>query len=485
MSTSAQVATAHLSAALILGIYGVEVCPFIDGLGYLGVLPVMLGAAACALGLRFFVVNDTWDHPERVFFLELSGWFFAALLVTGYNVFVHSFPLGSGLKVSVGYLALGLPLSLYAGLLAERDLILSVQASSDRLNPSGPKRSIPTRLNRVVILSQCLLAGVIALLIAKDLRVIETSLHQQQIPPFGLIMLEIGGAFIIVLALNALVTHRYSRNIRLLLDRQVAGLQAVADGHLEMMVPVIANDELATIGDRTNTVIETLRERERIKSIFGKLVSPQVADAVLKTEEGMALGGRDVEAVVLFSDLRNFTAMTENLEPHQVVSFLNEYFSMVVEAIHAEGGVVDKFIGDAVMAVFGLEGERCPPDAPDRAFRAALAMRKGLFEVNARLTARGLPEIANGTGLHLGTMVAGNIGSEDRLEYTVIGDAVNTASRLEGLCRTLGSPLVVSQVFRERLSNDYQEQLRPMGDIAVKGKQAPVSVFGLSTADST
>ena len=295
-------------------------------------------------------------------------------------------------------------------------------------------------------MSQCLLAGVIALLIAKDQS--DRNLASPAAdPPIGLIMLEIG-AFIIVLALNALVTHRYSRNIRLLLDRQVAGLQAVAAGHLEVMVPVIANDELAMIGDRTNTVIETLRERERIKSIFGKLVSPQVADAVLNTEEGMALGGRDVEAVVLFSDLRNFTGMTENLEPHQVVSFLNEYFSMVVEAIHAEDGV-DKFIGDAMRGLRS-RGEHCPPDAPDLFVPPCHAQRA--FEVNAD-SLHVTPRDPNGTGPHLGTMVAGNIG-EDRLEYTVIGDAVNTASVSKGLLH-VGS-LVVSQVFRERLSADYQ-----------------------------
>jgi adenylate cyclase len=162
-----------------------------------------------------------------------------------------------------------------------------------------------------------------------------------------------------------------------------------------------------------------------------------------------------------------------------VVGFLNEYFTMIVAAVHEQQGVVDKFIGDAAMAVFGLEGGPDAEDAADRAVRAALAMRSGLAPLNARLAKRGLPEVDNGIGMHLGYMVAGNIGSEDRLEYTVIGDAVNTASRLEGLCKATGNPLLVSSAIYERLSTELRDGLVSLGEHQVKGKAQSIAVYGI------
>jgi len=468
-------------ALLVLTIYGVEVCPFIEGIGYLGVLPILCGGFTIAFGVRSWLSRTERLTPMRALRVELSGWVLAGVSVTLYDTIVLGFPLTSGAKVLVGCVALGLPVSTYIALLVERGRIVDAQSSGVRSLPSGPVSSISTRLYRFVLASQTLLAAVLVLLVSKDFVYVAEELKAGREPAFLAVAVEIGGAFIVLFAANALAARRYAQNLDLLLRGQLAGMEAVTQGRLDAIVPVVSNDEMAQIGDRTNVMIESLRERERIKSVFGKLVSPHVARAILDDSDGCELGGREVDAVVLFTDLRNFTTLSEMSDPQGVVAFLNEYFTMIVEAIHAEGGVVDKFIGDAAMAVFGLEGGEGADDASERAVRAALAIRAGLGSVNTRLAERGLPQVDNGTGIHWGRMVAGNIGSLDRLEYTVIGDAVNTASRLESLCKALENPLVVSHACHQRLSPSLQGQLISLGAQSLKGKSSPIEVFGLAT----
>jgi adenylate cyclase len=473
------VALSYGLALFVLTVYGVEVCPFIEGLGYTGLFPVLCGGFAIGFAVRSWLSTIGVMTPLRALYVELAGWVLAGVGVTLYDTVVLGFPLGSGAKVIVGCLALGLPMSSYIALLVEHSMIVDAQSSGARMPPSGPAWSISSRLYRFVLASQVLLAIVLVLLVAKDFVYVVEEMEAGRRPAFMAVAVEIGGAFLVLLAANTLAARRYALNLDLLLRGQLAGMDAVTEGHLDAVVPVVSNDELARIGDRTNVMIETLRERERIKAVFGKLVSPHVARAILGEADGAELGGREVDAVVLFTDLRNFTTLSERSDPQGVVAFLNEYFTMIVGAVHAEGGVVDKFIGDAAMAVFGLEGGEGAEDASERAMRAALAMRVGLAPVNARLAERGLPQVNHGVGLHWGAMVAGNIGSADRLEYTVIGDAVNTASRLESLCKELGNPLLVSAACHARLSPELQGRLVSLGPCNLKGKSSAVEVFGL------
>jgi len=476
---STGVLLSYAVAAAVLSIYGVEVCPFIEGLGYGRVLPVFIGGFAMAFAARWLLIGKADGAPDRVMSVELLCWAISGLVVTAIDTLAFGFPVGSGAKVMVGTLAIAVPAATYQGLLVEYDVVLEAQRRTRRLSPAGPELRLSTRLYTFVVASQVLLAGVLVLLVAKDFQYVAMTLQQGREPEFLLVAIEIGGAFALLLVGTFLVAHRYGRNLDLILRVQLNALDAVAAGRLDEIVPVVANDEIGQIGDRTNDMIAGLRERERIKGVFGKLVSPAVAEAILEGEGGSDLGGREVEAVVLFTDLRNFTALSERTDPQGVVGFLNEYFTMIVAAVHEQQGVVDKFIGDAAMAVFGLEGGPAAEDAADRAVRAALAMRSGLVPLNARLAKRGLPEVDNGIGMHLGHMVAGNIGSKDRLEYTVIGDAVNTASRLEGLCKVTGNPLLVSSAIYERLSTELRNDLVSLGEHQVKGKTQSIAVYGV------
>jgi len=218
------------------------------------------------------------------------------------------------------------------------------------------------------------------------------------------------------------------------------------------------------------------RDRERLRQIFGRYVSEEVVEKLLASGKQPDLGGEALTVTVLFSDIRNFTSMSESLNPHEVVEMLNTYFSRVCEPILAQGGTVDKFIGDAVMAVFGSPALQA--DHARRALRAALAMAEKAREfhtwMESRFPNRGLSDFRIGIGVHTGEAVVGNIGSPQRFEFTAIGDTVNTASRLEGLTKELGWTIVASSgtiaAAGPGVVTGGQKELR------VKGRREPVAV---------
>ena len=219
------------------------------------------------------------------------------------------------------------------------------------------------------------------------------------------------------------------------------------------------------------------RERARLKQLFGRYVSDAVVDKLVASGKPPDLGGEALPVTVLFADIRNFTTLSERLGPHQVVEILNAYFTRVCEPILEQGGCVDKFIGDAVMAVFGSPVAQ--PDHARRALKAALAMAQMAVEfrawVAARFAGRQLPDFNIGIGLHTGEVVVGNIGSPKRLDFTAIGDTVNTASRLEGLTKELGWAIVASSSTMAAAGPGVATRGRQQ--VKVKGRQEPVEVF--------
>jgi len=175
---------------------------------------------------------------------------------------------------------------------------------------------------------------------------------------------------------------------------------------------------------------------------------------------------------VLFSDIRGFTAMTEELGAQATVSLLNDYFTRMVECVQLEGGMLDKFIGDALMAVFGIP--LAAKDDPDRAVRAAIAMVRALRELNAIRADGGLRPLDIGIGINTATIVSGNIGSPKRMDYTVVGDGVNLASRIESACKLYGTRILVSEHTFHALKGTYRS--REVDRILVSGKTHPIGV---------
>lgn len=222
-------------------------------------------------------------------------------------------------------------------------------------------------------------------------------------------------------------------------------------------------------------VLEEEQDRERVTRLFGEYVSPEVAKKLVS--ERSKIAGECKQVAVLFSDLRGFTTLSERTAPAELVQRLNEYFDRMVEAIGEHGGVVDKFIGDAAMAVFGGV---LPVDNPcDAAVGAALAMRARLAELNSEREKAGRPRLENGVGVHFGEVLQGSIGSRGRKDFTVIGDAVNIASRIEGLTKETEQRIVLTREVYDRLSPPLRSVCVPLGKKKVKGREGGLELYGL------
>jgi adenylate cyclase len=201
-------------------------------------------------------------------------------------------------------------------------------------------------------------------------------------------------------------------------------------------------------------------------------MDPSIADQVLAAGADI-MGGRSVPATVLFSDIRGFTTLTEELGPQGTVTLLNEYFEIMVDCIQREGGMLDKFIGDAIMAAFGIP--MAHDDDEDRAVRASVAMIRRLREWNAQRALQGKRNVEMGIGLNTDVVVSGNIGSAKRMDFTIIGDGVNLAARLESACKQYAARILVSEFTVRRLRGTYR--MREVDRVIVKGKTQPVGVY--------
>jgi adenylate cyclase len=219
-------------------------------------------------------------------------------------------------------------------------------------------------------------------------------------------------------------------------------------------------------------MIEDISNEKRLKTTMARYMDPGIADQLVASGAEV-LGGQAVTATVLFSDIRSFTSITEQLGAQGTVALLNEYFELMVECIQAEEGMLDKFIGDAIMAAFGIPVPH--DDDADRAVRAAVRMMQELASWNGQRLSDGKPPVDIGIGLNTDTVVAGNIGSRKRMDYTVIGDGVNLASRLESACKQYGAHILVSGLTHARLKATYTT--REIDLVVVKGKSEPVAVF--------
>ncbi len=228
---------------------------------------------------------------------------------------------------------------------------------------------------------------------------------------------------------------------------------------------------IVSVAIENSRLVERVRREALVLSNLKRYFAPELAEEIAAQVGEIRLGGVKRQAVVLFADIRGFTALSEALSPDEIASLLNEYFTEMVEIVFEHGGALDKFMGDAMMAIWGAP--LAHPDDPDRAARAAIAMQRGLLRLNEAWSAQARRPLAVGIGLQSGEVFAGNIGSDRRLEYTVIGDAVNTAARL---CSEAGpGEILLGETLYQAIQ--APPAVTPLPPLQLKGKAQPVAVY--------
>ncbi len=262
------------------------------------------------------------------------------------------------------------------------------------------------------------------------------------------------------------------RSVTQPVDQLRAAAQAVMAGRLDVQVPLRRADEFGSLIAEFNLMVTGLREKEHLRQTFGLHLGHEAAKQILARDPG--LGGTEQEITVMFADIRSFTERSARLTPAKAVRLLNEFLRVMVEVVEGEhGGMINKFLGDGFIALFGLDDSN--RDHADQALAAGRSMQRKLEELNAERARRGEDAIGMGIGINTGLAIVGSIGSPERMEFTVIGNTVNVASRIEGLSKTVGSSLLISKATRDALQGD--PELHALPPQKIKGVEELLEVF--------
>ncbi len=477
LTTRMQLHVSPLIAVLFLSFYGQVVCPFISSIS----LPqVMMGLSlVCVvqitvregLYLALPTARAGTSLARHGYYLSVASWLIAGLVA----VIVHSalypdFPIESHGKLLAGYWALG------AGILSQLEYIKLEHHF--RIQEGEAPVAILERITQRLMEGYATFAIVpTVVMVLMAFRFVYEGYSQLGAA------LEVAflGACFVVAAL--FIAWRYGLALRRDCDHILKALEMVTSGYYDIRVDASRGDELGRVASGINDMAKGLMLREHIRDAFGRFVNPQVAERFIAEHASsgreVKMGGHRRELTVLLTDLRDFTPLSETLEPEELTELLNRYFSEMVEAITANGGMVDKFMGDAVMAVFGLPDDARNSAADAIATAVDMRRRLALFNTNQRAT-RG-PILENGIGIHYGEVIAGYIGSADRLEFTVIGPTVNLAARIEHEARK-PNPAILFSAATAHKAGITTSSLK-VGSFQLKGISGDVELYTLATPD--
>lgn len=419
-------------------------------------------------------IQRVFRLPWQAFITDLAAWLVAGLvMVFIYYVFFIPY-VSTGIKVLVGCTAFGMFSGMLGYLSTERRIVRKFKGRKTFSMPPGNLLTVSKKIFVLIVTVVGMMAFAILLMVLLDVYyLIGQDFSQPEI--YWGIFKEIAFALCVLLGISLLIVRRYASNLKEILDAQLAAMDEISRGNLEKQVPILSSDEFAQVAEKTNQMMLGLKERDFCKSSFDQYVSPEVSRKILNG--AIAPAGEILDVSILFSDLRNFTGFAEKRSPQAVVELMNRYFTEMEVVISKNGGVVLQFIGDEIEAVFGAP----EPDEnhPDQAVVAALEMRSALRRLNVERREKGDSEIRHGIGIHSGPVLAGNVGSSKRKTYSMLGDTVNLASRLQALNKKLATDILISGETGKRLVRS-NTRLRSMGRHTVKGKTETVDVYAVA-----
>ena len=402
--------------------------------------------AAVALPRRFVIANG-WQ-PFAIIALPVSVFFTVRLDLPWYSAGI----VFAGAIVAVAYSAI---LHFFASEMFMRPVVEDLSRSLPR-QFRAPRLGVPLRwklLGALPIIN--VVTGVVVSGLSTDGK---ASLEELGVD----VVVAVLVAFTVSFELTLLVTKSLLRPI----DDLLEATERVKRGDLQVQVPLVSGDEMGELAGSFNDMMRGLSEREALREAFGSYVDPDVARRVL--EEGELLEGQDREVTVMFVDVRDFTPLAERSSARETVAFLNDFFDTVVPVVRRHGGHANKFLGDGVLAVFGAPERH--PDHADRALAAA-------GDIVAALERRFGSEVRVGIGLNSGPVVVGSVGGGGRLEFTVIGDAVNVGARVEAATRETGDTVLLTEATRCLLDGSQNGHLEVRGELPLKGKSEPVGLY--------
>ncbi len=459
----------------LLSIYGGRACPFVEGINaYDAMFGLGVGIVfSYILRMIFFTLFKRlllYSSNKTYIFIETAFFVLWGLLSVWWGVSYEGFHLDGILKAFLGASIPGFFFSIEMLNARERHLVYLGRKEEKYSLYRNKYFSLRRKILLFGIVSIGLVGITIILTTYKNF--LWTIEHVGQYSnEFILWSVFKETAFVIGIFFGLIIKLivSYSKNISLYFLLLTESLDSIVEEKFSVRIPITTYDEFAILSGHVNSISREMEERGKIKQVFGKIISPVIAKRLLQTVNVSQEVFED-NLVILFSDIRGFTRYSESRPPREVVEMLNSYFTEIVSVITENDGVVDKFMGDGVMAIFGLEKK-------DR-LEAALSATKAAIEMH-KVVEEKFPSIKIGVGIHEGMVTAGLIGAPDRKEFTVIGDTVNTASRLESATKELEMNIVVSQMIYEHVSEEYKE-FQNVGNLKLKGKEADLTCYGLA-----
>lgn len=436
--------------------YCTSVCPFIDGLKNEDILVNLSIIFIFHMFTRVLLIKIFKKPFKNItpyrhqYYLSVISWLFAGIYAVILHMILYpEFPISSHAKLLSGYWLIG------AGVLAQLEYVLFEtnfkKDNSDIFFEEKYKETLSKRILEGFVIFTLLPTTTLILLVGRYYyeRKIDGHLIQET--------LYTGIFSILAAVFVALMIGRLLSNDT---KKITNSIKCVHKGDFSQELKLGRVDELGEIAQGINFMNKGLQEREKIKNAFGKFVDPNIAQhfineyiSCIDCDKEINFKGHKQELAILMCDIKNFTPLSETIAPHQVVELLNDFFDISVQTIHQNNGVVNKFIGDTIMVIYGMEDRK---HKEKDALNTAIEMQNNMKQLNTRLQSKGLPTIEIGIGLHTGEVVSGYLGTKTRLEFTVIGNTVNLTARIESETRNYSSNILFSEEFNNKIHHNFE-----------------------------